>query len=213
MKKINLISKIIALKRRKISWERILFLILLICFLPEFYDQLYLARSRSVRFEIWMNSEGMSYQLGEKLSKMELQQLPEAWDCGNGLGWAAGLASISRGTAYFTSYDTERDPYNVYALCVKKFSKCFLSSLRVVEIEFRYKSFKLYEIVPGMSEMEAKKCLQKHGYTEIGDTYWKNDVAILLQFDEDGVNKIILRLYSRKEHLAIIEAYQKLTNK
>ena len=219
----KLLSKLIALKRKKrgykiqITWERILLIIVLITLFPELHDQMYLARSRSTRLEIFLNSEGMSYQLGEVISKEELQQLakgPEVLNCSGGMNrWALEAPHFWRGTAFWASYTGKRYPQNVKVICVKRLSNVFPSLPRVVEVEFLYDKFKVYEISPGMSRKEAERCLEKHGYQEWEGEYWKDMVSISLTMGFEstggGVRQVRIRWYSPKEYREMLKAYKR----
>ena len=195
----KLLSKLIALKRKKrgykiqITWERILLIIVLITLFPELHDQMYLARSRSTRLEIFLNSEGMSYQLGEVISKEELQQLakgPEVWDCSGGTSRWASEAHVWGGIDFWASYTGKRDPQNVYTISVKRLSNVFPSLPRVVEVEFLYDKFKVYEISPGMSRKEISLIM---GVKSMGC----------------GVGSIRIRWYSSKEYREMLKAYKR----
>ena len=218
----KLLSKLIALKRKKggykiqITWERVLLIIVLITLFPELHDQMYLARSRSTRLEIFLNSEGMSYQLGEVISKEELQQLAKGskvLNCIDETGRWASEALIWRGTAFWASYTGKRDPQNVYTISVKRLSNVFPSLPRVVEVEFLYDKFKVYEISPGMSRKEAGRCLEKYGYQEWEGEYWKDMVSISLTMGSEshggGVGSIRIRWYSSKEYREMLKAYKR----
>ena len=218
----KLLSKLIALKRKKrgykiqITWERILLIIVLITLFPELHDQMYLARSRSTRLEIFLNSEGMSYQLGEVISKEELQQLakgPEVWDCSGGMNRWALEAHVWGGIDFWASYTGKRDPQNVKVISVKRLSNVFPSLPRVVEVEFLYDKFKVYEISPGMSRKEAERCLEKYGYQEWEGEYWKDMVSISLimgaKSKGGGIGSIRIRWYSSKEYQEMLKAYKR----
>ena len=213
------ISRVIALKRREkrhkinITWEKILLIIVIIVLFPEFHDQMYLARSRSTRLEIFLNSEGMSYQLGEAISKKELRQLangPEGWDCSGGMNKWALWSGISRGEGFFADYTTEREAKNIYVIYLKRISNCFFSLPRVVEVDFRAYNFKLYEIVSGMSREEAEACLEKHGYKKWEGEYWKDAVSIKISHGSiGGVYEIKVRWYSFWEYEKMLRHYEK----
>ena len=177
---------------------------------------MYLARSRSTRLEIFLNSEGMSYQLGEVISKEELQQLakgPEVWDCSGGTSRWASEAHVWGGIDFWASYTGKRDPQNVDTISVKRLSNVFPSLPRVVEVEFLYYKFKVYEILPGMSRKEAEHCLEKHGYQEWEGEYWKDMVSISLimgvKSKGGGIGSIRIRWYSPKEYREMLKAYKR----
>ncbi len=178
---------------------------------------MYLARSRSTRLEIFLNSEGMSYQLGEVISKEELQQLakgPEVWDCSGGMNrWALEAPHFWKGIDFWASYTGKRDPQNVKVISVKRLSNVFPSLPRVVEVEFLYDKFKVYEISPGMSRKEAERCLEKYGYQEWEGEYWKDMVSISLTMGSEshggGVGSIRIRWYSSKEYREMLKAYKR----
>ena len=193
----------------KITWDRILTLVVLIMLLPGLYNQHCLARSRSVRMEILLNSEGLGYYLGEKISRRELGQLDPSWQCIGG-SFGEVMADIPWGWGFFTRGTKERDPRWVYAISVKKFSGFFSSSFYVTQMDLGFNHFKIYDIIPEMNRKEAAACLEKHGYyNRYGmEEYWKGDVSIQLEISEERVYGLILRLYRPTERRMIQKAYE-----
>ena len=215
----KLLSKLIALKRKKrgykiqITWERILLIIVLITLFPELHDQMYLARSRSTRMEIFLNSEGMGYQLGEAISKKELRQLaqsPETWDCSGGMNWYALLAGVGPGEGFYTHYSMERDHQSVFFIYLKKLSDVFPSLPRVAAIELQGKYFKIYEISSEMSVEEAIACLERHGYKRKWEReYWKNTVSIELIPESNKIRQVKIRWHTYQEYKRMLKEYKK----
>ena len=213
--------------KRKLTWDRIVILIVLALLLPELYTQHCLARSRSVRMEILLHSEGIGYHLGQRLSKKQLKEdfSRAMYKCGTD-DLLGDLAGIPWDIGYYLNERRIRcidirgfpDPVPVPFLFkregiqyigIRGFPSPQFSPDRIVDICLNNDGFQLYGIYRGMEMEEAKQCLIRHGYCYEYFGYWKGDVKITLADYNNTVTSMEIKLYTHKQHQAMIKAYEK----